>query len=104
MHEFLHHLFVTWFHWVQDWGYLGVFLLMAMESSIIPVPSEIVIPPAAFMAAQSGSHMTLWGVVIAGTLGSWAGATITYWVSLLVGRVVVVKFGRYFMISEKKLE
>ena len=43
----MHELIVTWFEWVRDWGYLGVLLLMAMESSILPVPSELVIPPAA---------------------------------------------------------
>ncbi len=104
MHDFFHHLFVTWFHWVQNWGYLGVILLMAMESSIFPVPSEVVIPPAAFLAMQPGSGMTLLGVVLAGTFGSWLGAAITYWISRGVGRVIIVKFGSYFMISEKKLE
>jgi membrane protein DedA with SNARE-associated domain len=99
----LHQLFIDWFHWVENWGYLGVVLLMAMESSVIPVPSEIVIPPAAFLAAQPGSGMTVWGVVLAGTFGSWLGAAISYWVSRWVGRVVIVKFGGYFMISEKKL-
>jgi membrane protein DedA with SNARE-associated domain len=100
----MHHLLITWFEWVQQGGYLGVIALMAMESSIIPVPSEVVIPPAAFMATQAGSHMTVWGVVLAGTFGSWLGAAITYWISRWVGRVVILKFGGYFMISEKKLE
>ena len=95
---------MTWFEWVQHWGYMGVILLMAMESSIFPVPSEVVIPPAAFLATQPGSNMTVWGVVLAGTFGSWLGAAITYWISRWVGRVVIVKFGGYFMISEKKLE
>ena len=100
----LHHFLQVWFDWVQNWGYLGVILLMAMESSITPVPSEVVIAPAAFLATQPGSHMTVWGVVIAGAFGSWLGAAITYWVSRWLGRVVVLKFGGYFMISEKKLE
>ena len=100
----MHHYFTIWFDWVQHWGYLGVILLMAMESSIIPVPSEVVIPPAAFLAMQPGSGMTIWGVVLAGTFGSWLGAAITYWVSRGVGRVFIVKFGGYFMVSEKKLE
>ena len=59
-----HHLIEVWFQWVQNWGYFGVIILMAMESSIIPVPSELVIPPAAILAAQGGS-MTLTGVVLA---------------------------------------
>ena len=52
---------------------------MAMESSIFPVPSEIVIPPAAFLAAQG--HLSFAGVIIAGTVGSYLGAAITYWIS-----------------------
>ncbi|MGI8435663.1 MAG: DedA family protein, partial [Chthoniobacterales bacterium] len=64
----MHHLIEVWFGWVQHWGYWGIILLMAMESSILPVPSEIVVPPAAFLAAQG--DMNFWGVVAAGTLGS----------------------------------
>ncbi len=97
MHQFV----LTWFGWVEHWHYYGVILLMAMESSIIPVPSEVVIPPAAFLATQPGSSMTVWGVVLAGTFGSWLGASLSYWISRWVGRVVVVKFGKYFMVSEK---
>jgi len=48
----MHHLLKTWFTWVLTGGYTGIIVLMAMESSIFPVPSEIVIPPAAFLAAQ----------------------------------------------------
>lgn len=100
----MHQLFIDWFHWVENWGYLGVIILMAMESSVIPVPSEIVIPPAAYLATQPGSGMTLWGVVLAGTFGSWLGAAASYWISRWVGRAIIVKFGGYVMISEKKLE
>src|SRR5207249_2539421 len=100
----MHHLLQIWFGWVQEWGYPGVILLMAMESSIFPVPSEVVIPPAAYMAGQPGGHMTLWGVILAGTFGSWLGSAITYWISRWLGRLVIVKWGRYFFISEAKLE
>ncbi|PYL11009.1 MAG: DedA family protein, partial [Verrucomicrobia bacterium] len=48
----MHHLVQIWFQWVEQWGYVGIILLMAMESSIFPVPSEIVIPPAAFLAME----------------------------------------------------
>ena len=97
----MHHLLQVWFDWVQEWGYLGIILLMAMESSIFPVPSEIVVPPAAFLAAQG--KLNLWGVIAAGTFGSWLGASITYWVSLWLGRIVIVKWGRLFFINESKL-
>jgi len=73
-----------------------------MESSIFPVPSEIVIPPAAFLAAQG--KLSLAGVVIAGTVGSYLGAAITYWVSRLIGRPLIVKYGRFFLLSSSKLE
>ncbi|MDP9099412.1 MAG: DedA family protein, partial [Verrucomicrobiota bacterium] len=75
----MHHLLEVWFGWVQDWGYLGMIALMAMESSIFPVPSELVIPPAAFLAAEG--KLNVYGVVAAGTLGSWLGAAASYWVA-----------------------
>jgi len=98
----MQHLIQVWFQWVEQWGYLGIILLMAMESSIIPVPSEIVIPPAAFLAAE-GKLDTL-AVIAAGTLGSWIGAAVSYWVSLWLGRVFIAKWGRYVLQSERKLE
>jgi len=100
--QLLHHLIAVWFGWVRDGGYPAIIVLMAMESSIFPVPSEVVVPPAAFYAAEG--KVTLWGVVLAATFGSWLGAAITYWVSRWLGRVVVVRFGKYLLISEKKLE
>jgi membrane protein DedA with SNARE-associated domain len=98
----MHHLLEFWFNFLNQWGYLGIILLMAMESSIIPVPSEVVIPPAAFWAAQG--KMSLWGVIAAGTFGSWLGSAISYWLALWLGRFVIVKWGKYFLISEEKLE
>src|SRR5690349_422259 len=98
----MHQLIAVWFHLVSSWGYLGVVVLMAMESSIFPVPSEVVIPPAAFWAAKG--QMNIWGVIAAGTIGSWLGSAITYWVAKGLGRIVVVRWGKYFLISEEKLE
>ena len=77
---------------------------MAMESSIFPVPSEMVIPPAAILAAQAGGNMTFWGVVIAGTVGSYLGSAITYLVSLWVGRPLIMKYGKYFFMPPAKVE
>jgi membrane protein DedA with SNARE-associated domain len=98
----MHHLLETWFHWVLTGGYVGIIVLMAMESSIFPVPSEIVIPPAAFLAAQGKLSFT--GVVIAGVLGSYLGSAITYWASRLIGRPLIVKYGRFVLVTPKKLE
>jgi len=98
----MHHLVQIWFEWVEQWGYLGIILLMAMESSIFPVPSEIVIPPAAFLATEG--KLNVYGVIAAGTFGSWLGAAVTYWVAWWVGRVFITRWGRYFFVSERKLE
>lgn len=98
----MHALIVIWFNWVKNWGYLGIIVLMAMESSIFPVPSEVVIPPAAFFVAEG--KMSFWGVVLAGTFGSWLGSTITYLLARWLGRAFIARFGKYFLITEKKLE
>lgn len=102
--QWFHSLIETWFHWVYDWGYTGVVILMAMESSIFPVPSELVVPPAAILAAEPGGGMTFWGVVIAGTVGSYIGSAITYFVSLAVGRPLIMRYGKYFFMPPEKVE
>ncbi|MBA2242273.1 MAG: DedA family protein, partial [Chthoniobacterales bacterium] len=98
----MHQLLEIWFQWVLNWGYLGIIILMAMESSIFPVPSEVVIPPAAFLAAQG--HLDFTGVVLAGTAGSYLGSAITYWVSRALGRPLIMRYGKYFLLGPGKLE
>ena len=97
----MHHLVEVWYGWVRDGGYWGIILLMAMESSVIPVPSEIVIPPAAFLAAQG--HLSFAGVIAAGTLGSYLGSAISYWGSLWIGRPLINRYGKYFLFGEDKI-
>ncbi len=101
MHEMLHGAFVWMMELVRDWGYAGVAFLMALESSIFPVPSEVVVPPAAFWATQG--HMNIYLVVLAGTVGSWIGSAATYWVSYWIGRPLVFRYGKYFGFSPEKL-
>ncbi|HEU4419150.1 MAG TPA: DedA family protein [Planctomycetota bacterium] len=98
----MHYLIQLWFEFVRDHGYAGVFLLMAAESSILPVPSEVVMPPAAYWAAQG--HMSFWGVVLAGTLGSWFGSAVSYWLALWIGRPLVMRYGKYLLMPPKKIE
>jgi membrane protein DedA with SNARE-associated domain len=102
LHQFIEKWIHIWFTWIQSGGYPMVILLMAMESSVIPVPSEIVMPPAAFMAAQG--KLNIWLVILAGTFGSWLGSSIMYVVSRYVGRPVIMKWGKYFFIGPDKLE
>jgi membrane protein DedA with SNARE-associated domain len=98
----MHHLLNTWFQWVQNGGYLGIVVLMAMGSTPLPVPAEAVIPPAAFLAAKG--DLSFAGVIAAGTLGSYLGAVVMYWLSLSLGRPLLLRYGRYFLLNEEKLE
>jgi membrane protein DedA with SNARE-associated domain len=99
----MHHLIEVWFHWVQTGGYAAVFWLMALESTVFPIPSEVVIPPAAIVAAtQQGTGMSLVGVVIAGTLGSWFGSAIMYLVACWAGRAAMLRWGKYFFVPPDK--
>lgn len=94
-------------HWylgaLDQGGYLLIAILMAAESSILPVPSEFVIPPAAYLAHTRGTF-SLVGIVIAGTLGSWVGASTMYWFARLVGRPLLMRYGRYVLITPDKIE
>ena len=97
------HQLVDWYQRTLDsGGYPLVAALMAMESTVLPIPSELVIPFAAQRAHANG-HLTVAGVVLAGTLGSWVGATLMYWACRLAGRPLVLRYGRYFLIPEAKL-
>jgi membrane protein DedA with SNARE-associated domain len=98
----VHHLVQIWFEWVLTGGYLGIIVLMAMGSTPLPVPAEVVVPPAAFLAAQG--RLSLAGVILASTLGAYLGAAIMYWLSLWLGRPLVVRFGRFILFPPKKLE
>jgi membrane protein DedA with SNARE-associated domain len=94
---------IDWYLTTLDSGGYGLIaLLMAVESSIVPLPSEVVVPPAAHLAHTTG-RFTMWGIVVAGTVGSWLGATVMYWVSRLAGRPFVLRYGKYFFISPEKV-
>ena len=95
-----HSLLTMWFDLTLRWGYPGVFALMAIESTVFPLPSEVVVPPAAYLATQG--HLSFWGVVAAATLGSWAGASLSYWVARAAGRPLLLRYGRYVFVPEKK--
>jgi membrane protein DedA with SNARE-associated domain len=96
--------FLEWYLGALDaGGYPLIAFLMALESSIVPLPSEVVIPPAAHVAYTRGT-MSLTGIVVAGTIGSWLGATAMYWAARLLGRPLLMRYGRYVMITPEKIE
>jgi len=100
------------FHTVLDWymanlNYFTVALLMTIESSFIPFPSEVVIPFAAYKAAEG--DLNIFMVVLAGTVGALAGAIINYYLAKYLGRPLVYKFagstvGRLLLLSKEKVE
>ena len=86
---------------VFDWGYLGIFLLMAIESSFIPFPSEIVLIPAGYLASKGDMNL---GLIMSSALGgSMIGAFINYYLALLLGRRILKRYGKYFFINENAL-
>src|SRR3989475_7764607 len=91
----------VWFQWVNEWGYPGIVMLMAMESSVIPIPSEIVIPPAAYWATQG--RYSFGGVVLAGAAGGYLGAPATYWAARGLGRPLLGRYRRVLFCPEAKL-
>jgi membrane protein DedA with SNARE-associated domain len=83
-------------------GYPGIVVLMAIESSFIPLPSEIVIPPAGYLAAQG--RMNAWMVLGAGVLGSVIGALLNYGLAMWVGRPFLHRYHRWFLMKETSLD
>jgi len=103
---------MEFFQWLIDWymvnmNYLTILILMALESTFIPVPSEIVIPPAAWKAAAGG--LNIWFVIISATMGAIIGALINYSLARWLGRAIVYSFaeskiGKLFLLNKQKVE
>lgn len=85
---------------VSGMGYTGIVVLMALESSFFPFPSEVVVPPAGYLAAIE--EMNLFVVIAAGILGSVLGALLNYYIAVKFGRSLLIKYGNYFFITEEK--
>jgi membrane protein DedA with SNARE-associated domain len=106
----LKHLFQPLLDWYQNaletGGYWIVGLLMTCESSVLPLPSESIIPLAASWSNSHPEkyHMSLPGIVLAGALGSWLGATIVYWLARLAGRPLLLRYGRFILITPEKIQ
>jgi len=98
------HQFSDWYlSTLSQGGYALIAGLMALESTLVPIPSEVIIPPAAYLAHTQG-QLSFLGVVLAGTAGSWVGASIMYWLARLLGRPLVVRFGPYVGLATAKIE
>ncbi len=87
---------------IQELGYIGIIIGMTLESSAIPFPSEVVIPPAGALA--HAGKMSLGLVIACGACGSLIGAMINYYVALLLGRPFFERYGKYFFVTEEKIK
>lgn len=96
----MHELIMWLVNTIGVMGYPGIFLLMAMESSVIPVPSELVMPPAGYLAQQG--QMNIWIAIVMGTVGSLVGAYANYYAAHYLGRPLLLKYGKYVWITEEK--
>lgn len=86
---------------VRDWGYTGIFILMALESTVLPVPSELVLIPAGYLAHQG--EMSFWLIVLSSTVGSLVGASFNYAVAMWLGRPFLERWGRFFFVRPELL-
>jgi len=87
---------------IGSMGYLGIFLLMFLESTFFPFPSEIIMIPAGYLAFQG--EMNIYIVVLVGIFGSVAGALFNYYLAMCFGRKFILKYGKYFFIKEETLD
>lgn len=87
---------------IGSMGYTGIILLMFLESSFFPFPSEVVMPPAGYLAWKGEMSLTL--VLISGIAGSLLGALFNYWVAVKFGRPFFLRYGKYFFVSPESIE
>ncbi len=97
----IHDIATTIVSYIGDMGYWGIFLLMFLESTFFPFPSEIIMIPAGYLAYQG--EMNLYLVIFVGILGSLGGALLNYYLAMIFGRKFILKYGKYFFIKEKTL-
>ena len=92
--------------WIVDTigrlGYIGIIALMFLESSFFPFPSEVVVPPAGYLASKG--EMNIWLVVVCGILGSLLGALFNYLLALWLGRPLLLRYGKYFFLPKERFD
>jgi len=98
----IHEIANTIVSYVGDMGYWGIFLLMFLESTFFPFPSEIIMIPAGYLAFKG--EMSLAMIILVGILGSVFGALLNYYLAKFFGRAFILKFGKYFFIKEETLD
>lgn len=87
---------------ISKMGYLGIVLLMAIESACIPLPSEIIMPFSGYLVSRG--ELNLWWVAVAGAVGCVLGSLVAYWVGMYGGRPFIEKYGKYILLSRHDLD
>jgi len=87
---------------ISKMGYMGIVLLMAIESACIPLPSEIIMPFSGYLVSRG--EMNLWWVAVAGAVGCVLGSLVAYWVGMYGGRPFIEKYGKYILLSRHDLD
>ncbi len=85
-------------------GYPAILLLMTCESSLLPIPCEAIIPPAAYWAHTGQIPLSCGGIIAVAVFGSWLGATIMYWLARTAGRQLVLRYGKFVLFPPERLE
>jgi len=97
----IHEIAQTIVQTIGDMGYMGIFLLMFLESTFFPFPSEIIMVPAGYLAFKG--EMNFYIIILVGILGSVTGALLNYYLAMIFGRKFILKYGKYFFIKEETL-
>ncbi|MCE2687749.1 MAG: DedA family protein [Rickettsiales bacterium] len=97
MHNFIDSIITILIKFIDKIGYLGIFLGMFLESTIVPIPSEIIMIPAGI--AASNGKVNFWLVNLFGISGNIAGAIFSYYIAKSIGRTIIFRFGRYFFVN-----
>ncbi len=87
---------------VSQFGYFGIFIMMFLESTFFPFPSEVAMVPAGYLAAKGEMNLII--AIVVGTFGSLTGALFNYYLARKYGRKGVLRFGKYFFFTEEKLQ
>ncbi len=89
-------------NFISSAGYWGIFVLMALESALIPVPSEMIMPFSGFLVWEE--TLSWWPVILWGTIGNLVGSVVAYFIGKYGGRALVLKYGKYILVSSDDVE
>lgn len=87
---------------ISNTGYFGIFVLMVLESALIPVPSEIIMPFSGFLVWDE--KLSWWPVILWGTIGNLVGSIFAYFIGRYGGRAMILKYGKYVLVSSEEIE